>query len=380
MEAQNMKRAFLSHEGLIFTVMFTLIFILTNLLMIDYKGLQSLITNMDPFTILILGGILAYLYKNTKITFTRNKNRFLIVWGLYVTSVFVSMLIAGHFVWTEAFIWIMLTVMFLYKIPIELIMYMTAGALLSLPTLLLADMTLNESGATLVLVYTAGLIFMPKTNKAMLWYVLPTFLLLLIITTSRTAIGLYLLVTIAQLAYINMCKTDKGQRKKFLIAMGAIILAPMLIFFRQIYNFFNNNSISSAGVNLDRLTSGRFEPWQTLIINSRWFGQGHDYVDFTHLMNVHNIVFDTLGRYGIITMVLFIAFLILIILMSIFTTKSFNITLFLMAFILTGMFEYNYLFMFVYFSPVVLFFVITGFISNEKNFSHKHDWFFKTLI
>ena len=123
MEAQNMKRAFLSHEGLIFTVMFTLIFILTNLLMIDYKGLQSLITNMDPFTILILGGILAYLYKNTKITFTRNKNRFLIVWGLYVTSVFASMLIAGHFVWTEAFIWIMLTVMFLYKMPIEHYMF-----------------------------------------------------------------------------------------------------------------------------------------------------------------------------------------------------------------------------------------------------------------
>src|SRR5699024_11735536 len=122
MDRQKMNQAFMSHEGLVFTAAFTLIFIVTNLIMIDYRGLQRLMTNMDPFTILALGAILAYLYKNSKITFSKNKNRFLLVWGLYVLSVFASMLIAGHFVWTEAVVWMLLTVMFLYRIPVELIM------------------------------------------------------------------------------------------------------------------------------------------------------------------------------------------------------------------------------------------------------------------
>ncbi|WP_234960346.1 O-antigen ligase family protein [Salinicoccus halodurans] len=368
MDTQKMKQAFMSHEGLIFTLMFTLIFIVTNLIMIDYRGLQSLITNMDPFTILTMGAILTYLYKNSKITFSRNKNLFLIVWGLYILSIFASMLVENHFAWTEAIIWILLSVMFLYKIPLELIMYITAGALISLPSLLMADITLNESGSTLVLVFAAGLIFMPKTNRAMMWYVLPSLALLVIITTSRTAMLVYLLVTVAQFAYINIYRTNKKQRKNFLIAMGIFMLAPLILFSRQLYSYFIQGSFGGAGVDLDRLTSGRWDPWQTVIANSRWFGQGHDYVDFTHLLHVHNIVFDTLGRYGILTMVLFIALLCLTVLISIFSTRSFNITLFLIAFILTGMFEYNYLFMFVYFSPVVLFFVITGFIINQKDF------------
>src|SRR5699024_10256251 len=133
MDRQRMKQAFMSHEGLVFTAMFTLIFIVNSLIMIDYRGLQRLMTDMDPFTILALGAILAYLYKNSKITFSKDKNRFLFVWGLYVLSVFASMLISGHFVWTEAAVWVMLTVMFLYRIPLELVLYITAGALASLP-------------------------------------------------------------------------------------------------------------------------------------------------------------------------------------------------------------------------------------------------------
>jgi len=52
MDRQRMKRAFTCHEGLVFTAMFTLIFIVTSLVMIDYRGLQRLMTDMDLFTIL----------------------------------------------------------------------------------------------------------------------------------------------------------------------------------------------------------------------------------------------------------------------------------------------------------------------------------------
>lgn len=117
MDRLSMKKAFLSHEGFVFTAMFTLIFTVTSLIMIDYRGLHSRVAGMDPFTILTLGAILAYLYKNSKFSFSRRKILFLIVWGLYVLSVFASMLTAGHFVWTEAAVWLMLTVMLLYRMP-----------------------------------------------------------------------------------------------------------------------------------------------------------------------------------------------------------------------------------------------------------------------
>ncbi|WP_411843758.1 O-antigen ligase domain-containing protein [Salinicoccus sp. HZC-1] len=374
MDIQWMRQKILSHEGLIFTLIFTLIFILTNLVMIDFKNMQRLVSNMDPFTILILAGIIAYLYKNSQVTFNKIKVLFLFVWGLYVISIFASMLIADHFVWTEAIVWILLTLMFLYKIPMELILYMTTAALLSLPSLLLSDITLNESGATLVLIYTAGLIFMPKTNKTMLFYVLPTFALLLLITTSRTAIAVYLFVTVVQFAYINLYKTDRRQRKTFLITMGALLMAPILIFFKPIYNFFINDSINSKGIDLNELTSGRYGPWKTVYDNKQWLGEGHDYVDFTELLHVHNVLFDTLGRYGIITAVLFIVLLLMIFLISIVSIKTFNLALFVSAFLMIGIFEYSYLFMFVYFSPVILFFVITGFLINKninpKDFRH----------
>ncbi|WP_156811637.1 O-antigen ligase domain-containing protein [Salinicoccus carnicancri] len=370
MDRLRMKQAFLSHEGLVFTAMFTLIFTVTSLIMIDYRGLQSHVAGMDPFTILTLGAILAYLYKNSKFSFSRRKILFLIVWGLYVLSVFASMLVAGHFVWTEAAVWVMLTVMLLYRMPAALFMYIAAGALISLPSLLLAGTTLNESGATLVMVFAAGLIFMPKTNRALLWYMLPTLALLVVITTSRTAMALYLLAAAAQSAHINMYRTGRRQRKNFLMTAGAVILVPLIMFGRRLYSYFIQGSLDRGGINFDRLTSGRYEPWQTVVSGSTWFGQGHDYVDFTHLLHVHNIIFDTLGRYGILTAVLFIALLSLTVLISVIAVKNFNITLFFIIFILAGMFEYNYLFMFVYFSPVILFFALIGLMMDDRDSGH----------
>lgn len=88
-----------------------------------------------------------------------------------------------------------------------------------------------------------------------------------------------------------------------------------------------------------------------------WFGEGSDYIDFTELLHVHDIFLDTLGRYGVVTAVLFVVVLGLWLVMSMRMDRGFNFGLFLVAFVLIGMFEYNYLFMFVYFSPVVLLFV-----------------------
>lgn len=362
MDKQEIKLLFTSYEGVLFTSLFTLIFIVTNLIMVDYRGVLGLVTDQTPFFILVLIVTMAYLFKNSKVEAGKVKIGFLIIWFLYVTSIFASMMVTRDFVWTEALVWILLTMIFFFRQPKELLFMMTAGAILSLPSLLLQDYTLNESGATLVLVYAAGLIFIPKKNMTVSLYVLPMFILLMLVTTSRTAIGIFILVTIVQFMYINFYQRSRRHQKRFLISLGSISIVPVLIFLPSIYRFFMAGSISTEGVDWNRLTSGRFDVWVTVLNNSQWFGDGRGYVDFTELLHVHNILLDTLGRYGVITAILFTVLLSFVFVISTLSIRTFNMALFIFAFILIGMFEYNYLFMFVYFSPVILFFVIINYL------------------
>ncbi|WP_271402349.1 O-antigen ligase family protein [Salinicoccus roseus] len=361
----SVDRAYCTYEAFVFTTVFTLLFMVTNIFMIDYRNIQSMISSQDPFMILMLAAILVFLYKNVRISLSPLRKMFLTLWGLYIGSLFFSMIIASHFVWTEALILLMVTAILFYRIPGRLVVYLIIGALISLPSLLLADGTLNESGATLVLVFTAGLLLMPRTNRAMIFYMLPTFLVLNIITTSRTAIFTYLAISFLQLAWINLYRTTETQRKWFLGIVTGGVAIVLLIFGRSIYRFFIGNNMDGGGTDLNDFTSGRYELWATVWHNRQWFGEGHAYFNFTELIHAHNIFFDTLGRYGIIPLVLFILVLGLISLLA--TTKyTLGILLYFCAYIFIGLFEYNYLFMFVYFSPIVLLFIFMAYILTFR--------------
>lgn len=234
MDMQEMKRIFSSSEGMTLTFIFTLMFIVTNLIMVDVGGVQDLMTghNQTPFFILILLVILAYLFKNSSVEINPPRAIFLVIWTLYVLSIFISMFANWDFVWAEAIVLVMLTVMFFFRLPKTLLIIMTVSGLISLPALLFQPILLNESGATLVLVYTAGLIFLPKTNIAMLYYSLPALALLLVTTHSRTAIAVFVLVTVIQLTFINVYRRDKQHWKRFLIGLAAVLLLPLIVFFR----------------------------------------------------------------------------------------------------------------------------------------------------
>lgn len=275
------------------------------------------------------------------------------------------MIIAGHFVWTEALILLMVTAILFYRVPGRLVVYLIIGALISLPSLLLADGTLNESGATLVLIFAAGLLIMPRTNRAMIFYMLPTFLMLNIITTSRTAIGTYIVIALLQLAWINLYRTTTTERKWFLGSISGAAALILLFFGRPIYRFFIGNNTDGGGIDLNDFTSGRYELWATVWHNRRWFGEGHSYFDFTELLHAHNIFFDTLGRYGMIPLILFLLVLIVICLLSM-PKYTLGILLYFGTYIFIGLFEYNYLFMFVYFSPIVLLFVLMAYLLTFR--------------
>ncbi|MCG7333036.1 O-antigen ligase family protein [Salinicoccus roseus] len=361
----TVDRAYFTYEAIVFTTVFTLLFMVTNIFMIDYRNLQSMIASQDAFMILMLAAILIFLYKNARISLSPLRKMFLTLWGLYIGSLFLSMIIAGHFVWTEALILLMVTAILFYRIPGRLVVYLVIGALLSLPSLLLIDHTLNESGATLVLVFTAGLLLMPRTNRAMIFYMLPTFLVLNIITTGRTAIFTYLAIAFLQLAWINLYRTTETQRKWFLGGLGGLAVSILLFFARPLYRFFIGNNMDGGGIDLNDFTSGRYELWATVWHNRQWFGEGHQYFNFTELIHAHNIFFDTLGRYGIIPLILFILVLGVVFLLSM-TKYTLGILLYFGAYIFIGLFEYNYLFMFVYFSPIVLLFIFMAYILTFR--------------
>ncbi|MCD2136425.1 O-antigen ligase family protein [Salinicoccus halitifaciens] len=379
MDMQEMKRIFSSNEGIVLTFIFTLIFIITNLIMVDFAGVQELIIGQDqtPFFILILIVILAYLFKNSKVEMNQTRFLFITVWSLYVLSIFISMVVNRDFVWTEGFVLVMLSVMFCFRLPRELLTIIVISALISLPALLLQPHVLNETGATFVLIYTAGLMFLPRSNKAMLYYGLPAFALLLVMTHSRTAIAVFVVVTVIQLIYINLYQKSGRDRRRFFIVLAAVLLGVIIAFIRPIYNFFIGGSITSDGTDLNQLTSGRFEPWMHVVDNMSWFGEGRDYIDFTSLLHVHNIFFDTLGRYGLITTLLFTVLLIGALIIALRSVRTFHIALYIFTFILIGMTEYNYLFMFVYFSPVILLFAIVSYMIETADinyFKHLHPF------
>lgn len=93
----------------------------------------------------------------------------------------------------------------------------------------------------------------------------------------------------------------------------------------------------------------------------QWLHQLH------RMLHVHNIFLDTLGRYGVFTAVLFTVMLASVLIIAFISVKTFNIGLYIFTFILIGMFEYNYLFMFLYFSQVVLLFVVGSYLITVRS-------------
>ncbi|WP_342388745.1 O-antigen ligase family protein [Salinicoccus bachuensis] len=361
----NVERTYFTYEAFVFITVFTLLFMVTNIFMIDYRNIQSLVSSQDPFMILILAAILVFLYKNARISLSPLRKIFLTLWGFYVGSLFLSMIVAAHFVWTEALVLLMVTAVLFYRVPGRLVVYLIIGALISLPALLLIDHTLNESGATLVLVFTAGLLIMTRTNRAMIFYMLPTFLVLNLITTSRTALITYVFIAFLQLAWINLYRTPMKQKNWFIGIVTGGFAIVLLVFGRTIYQFFVGSSLEGGGFSWNDFTSKRYELWATVWHNKQWLGEGHAYFNFTELLHAHNIFFDTLGRYGIIPLILFILVLGAVCLLSM-TKYTLGILLYFGAYIFIGMFEYNYLFMFVYFSPIVLLFIFMAYILTFR--------------
>lgn len=357
--------AFQTYEGLVFTLMFFIMFSLTHLVMIDFLNMRELITSQNPLMIVILMIILTYLIKNSKIKISKRKMWFLYLWGTYLLFIVLSMLINDNFFIDEIIMWLLLTVMLLYQFHFNLMLFIIAGAFGSLPILLLSDITLNESGVTALLIFVTGLLFLPKTNQALLLYMLPTAAFLFTVTTSRTAIFLYFFLMIIYLCYINLVINEAGKGLKIVGIIFGAILIGIVLFFQKIYRFFTVDSLTYQGIDIYELTSTRSNVWFQVVDDSTIFGHGISYLDYSLLLHAHNIFIDTLGRYGIITLILFIMVMVSAIIIGFAANQLPVIGIYMLIYALVGMTEYNYLFLFDYSTPIILFFVFLSYSLSK---------------
>ena len=371
MPETRLLKTFISYEGIIFTLMFFVMFSLTNLIMIDFSGIREVVTSQNPLIIIILSIITAYLLNHSKIVFSKYKNIFLCIWGVYVLSVIISMCVNQNILIDEIIILLMISFVMLFQLPRPLLFFIIMGALFSLPFLLLSDITLNESGATAVLVITAGLIMVPKTNRAVLLYLLPASALVLTVTTSRTSLIMYAVIMLIYLCYINLFVIDRKKGAQYLAAAAAVLVLIAGVFIKPLYQFFTVESITADGIDLNELTSTRFNVWLEIVRESSLFGHGMSYLDFSMLPHAHNIFIDTLGRYGIITTVLFVGVMLFASVIGFIVHTTPVIGIYMLGFIMIGLTEYNYLFLFDYCAPIIILFV---FISYSLTMFSKYKF------
>lgn len=183
-----------TYEGIFLTLVFTLMFSTAHLIMIDFGNIGSVIKNETPLFLIIFSAVLVYLQRNSEVVFTRVKSGFYIIWIMYVISLCINDITAGDFSLIKVVAYILISLIFLFKIPGELIIFMLTGGLISV-FILLAGSPDSGVSVSATLIITAGLILIPKNNQALLLYLMPSAAVLLTIpfntATLFTAAGAF---------------------------------------------------------------------------------------------------------------------------------------------------------------------------------------------
>lgn len=319
------SQSLFTYEGIVFTLIFTLLFSTAHLIMIDAGGLGSLIKTEAPLYILIFTVIFIYLQRNSKVVFTSMKFGFYSIWIVYILSVFITDFAAGDFSLIEAAVYILISLIFLYKIPSELLMFLLTGGVISGLLLLFGSEGSGVSVAA-ALILISGLILLPKNNQAFLFYLLPAAAVILTIPFSSTALITTGGIFTAHLILINIL-SSKRYISPVIVTLTAVII------FSAIYVF--EKSFTEENLTL---------------------------------------IFDSiLDKNGIITLILFILLLLYTAVISVPFPAAENISLYFIAFSALVIYEPEFFTEHAVFTPsVVLILLLSIILSNKR----KHDYLF----
>lgn len=197
-----------TYEGIVFTLIFTLLFSTAHLIAIDFGGLGSVVQNDTPLYILIFTAIFIYLQRNSKIIFTGMKLGFYVIWLLYILTIHINDFSSGEFSWTKTAVYILISLIFLYKIPSELLVFLISGGVIS-GFILLGGTDGSGVSVAAALILSSGLLLLPKDNQALLFYLLPAVSVILIIPFSSTALITMAGIFLSYFVLINISPTGR---------------------------------------------------------------------------------------------------------------------------------------------------------------------------
>lgn len=312
-----------TYEGIVFTLIFTLLFSTAHLTAIDFGGLGNVVKNDMPLYILIFTAIFIYLQCNSKVVFTAVKAGFYIIWLLYILTIFINDFSAGEFSWTKIAVYILISLIFLYNIPSELPVFLMSGGIIS-GFILLGGTEGSGVSIAAALILSSGLLLLPKENQAFLFYLLPAVSVILIIPFSSTA----------------------------LITMGGTFLSYFVL------------------INIS--ATGRYIAPVTVTITAVIiFTVNFIYQNFILQKSIYTVFDSILVTNGVITLILFIFLLIYTAAISVPFSAASYISLYLIAFSNLLVYEPVFFSNIVIFTPSVMLILLLSIILSNK---HKSDY------
>ncbi|KYC67055.1 O-antigen ligase family protein [Heyndrickxia coagulans] len=340
----------------------------------------NLITNytIDPETIknkwlveFILAIILIFYTINIK--FSKQKLLFVFMWELFVFCIFFSKLLNESFNFFELIFYsicIPLT-FFSFKIKKYKNILLFAFIISILPFFyLLRPESLGTGNNNLGIMFSIGgiasLNFLRniRINNKLFYMFILFYTVVIYLTRSRTSLIAFIIVALIYFISILLRKELNfySYFKKI-----SLMLFTLIITFYLVNKFFISLLFGKWNGTSNDITSGREEFWSDTVENGMtYFGNGENYFLKYNVRDAHNIFFQILGDYGLISLIFFLLIFIFIV-YKLVKTKKIEYLCFFCGFFILGCAENLFFINSRLISIHLIFFMYLGCLIEEKN-------------
>jgi len=358
------------HKSLLFLIILSL-FIVSNIITLNLFDMYNLIKYdwlpVFIITLIFLPFIIRYPY-----ILTRKKFFFIILWEIFIISLFLSKFLNNDFNIFEFLLYFVLIPLVFFNSSILLYKktVIVAGFLSVLPFLLF----LGQWNRLAILLTISGITMIPYFSKMKSVYKYSYLIGLtftVFLTEHRTSL-VTLIIVISITIMVSLLNNKKISLKVILGRMGlsAILIGLIYLFYDNVlYSLFNKwGTYDRNTSDLNSLTSGRMDIWTNTVKDGiSLFGKGEIYFEQRFgIYHAHNQFVQILGAYGILSLLLYTIILIYIIVLLFKNNKKTIYLYFFFTYFAIGITEYIVFINTFFIYPSILFFVFLGSLINEK--------------
>lgn len=323
--------------------------------------------------------VFVFFILSNKVRINKEKLIILILWEVFIISIFFSKFLHENFQILEFTFYILILPIVFFSRTIKLYknLFLISFVISIIPFIyLLKPESIGMGNNNLGILFSIGgiilLILLKNKNvdKKYIYLSIILFTTLIYFTRSRTSLLAFLILAI--LHYLIIIKNDKNSSYLVIIRkLITIFITFIVIYFSYdyIYNLFFSKW-SSTGADI---TSGRGEFWLNTLKNGlTMFGNGEDYFLIYNVRDAHNAFIQVLGNYGLISTFLFIILFIYILAKS-FRLKNIEYISFFVGFFLLSQTENLFFINSRLIGIHLLFFMYLGCIIDDTDTNEKGE-------